>query len=247
MIVCEQLSFAYQNGHNVLEDVTFSAQKGERIGVIGANGAGKSTLLRLLVGLETGYAGRLTVGGVPVDNRHLSQVRRLAGYVFQDSDNQLFMPTVRQDVAFAPRNYGLSAEETARRTDRALEDAGIAALADRPAWQLSGGEKKLAAVATILSLLPEVILMDEPTGALDPGNRRRLILLLDRLPQTMLIPSHDLDMLYELCDRIVLLDGGRIVADGTPDDILTDRELLERHALELPLGFQTLRRRQRAQ
>lgn len=243
MIECKNLKFAYQKDCPVLRGITFSIKKGERIGIIGANGAGKSTLMRLLVGLETGYTGALTIGDIPVDDKHIRQVRQMVGYLFQDSDNQLFMPTVRQDVAFAPHNYGLPADEVERRTQTALADTGLEALADRPVWQLSGGEKKLAAMATILSLLPNIILLDEPTGALDAGNRRKLIRLLDHLPQTMLLPSHDLDMLYELCDRIWLFSDGKIVADGPPEEILTDQMLLEQHALELPLGFQTLRRR----
>lgn len=242
MICCDNLTFAYQKTREVLRKISFSAKKGERIGIIGPNGAGKSTLLRLLVGLESGYSGTLCIDTVPVDDKHIRQIRQNVGYVFQDSDNQLFMPTIRQDVAFAPQNYGLTESEVERRTEQALADTGITPLADRPAWQLSGGEKKLAAIATILSLLPQVILLDEPTGGLDMGNRRRLLRLLEQLPQTMLIPSHDLDMLYELCDRILLLDAGEIVADGTPEQLLTDSSLLERHGLELPLGFQTLHR-----
>ena len=236
------LTFSYEkrasSGRiNVLSDLSFTAAEGERIGLIGANGAGKSTLLKLMVGLLTDYEGDMRIGGVSVEKDSLADIRRRMGYVFQDSESQLFMSTVYEDVAFAPRNYGLSEEETRERTMRALESVHMEQMKDRHIYRLSGGEKKRASIASILSMEPDVILMDEPSAALDPKNRRSLIHLLHGLSGTKIIASHDLDFIYDTCERTILIADGRLAADGPTGEILRDQTLLEDNGMELPLSF----------
>ncbi len=237
-IEAEDLSFSYEKGNRTLDHLSFFVQKGESVGLIGANGAGKSTLLKLLVGLRLDYEGMISIGSLTVEKKNLPQIRSKLGYVFQDSDSQLFMSTVYEDVAFAPRNYGISRAETDARVKRALELTGITQLQDRRIHTLSGGEKKLASIATILSMEPQMLLLDEPSVALDPKNRRKLIHILNDLPQTKLIASHDLDLILETCDRVILLSEGRIAADGPAKELLRDQALLEANGLELPLCLQ---------
>lgn len=237
-IELKQVDFAYDKNIQILKQVTMQIEFGESVGLIGANGVGKSTLLKLLVGLNENYTGDIQVRGIPVVGQNLVEIRKKLGYVFQDSENQLFMSTVLEDVAFGPRNYGLPESEVKKRVEDALKRMRIEHLAEKQIYKLSGGEKKMAAIATILSMQPEVVLMDEPTIALDPKNRRNLIHILNELSQTKLIASHDLDMIYDTCDRVVLMDQGEVVADGMAKEILTDQKLLEEHGLELPLGIQ---------
>ena len=237
-IELKQVDFAYDKNIQILKQVTMQIEFGESVGLIGANGVGKSTLLKLLVGLNENYTGDIQVRGIPVVGQKLVEIRKKLGYVFQDSENQLFMSTVLEDVAFGPRNYGLSESEVKKRVEDALKRMRIEHLAEKQIYKLSGGEKKMAAIATILAMQPEVVLMDEPTIALDPKNRRNLIHILNELSQTKLIASHDLDMIYDTCDRVVLMDQGEVVADGMAKEILTDQKLLEEHGLELPLGIQ---------
>ncbi len=234
----EQLSFRYETGVEILKDITFHATGDESIGLIGANGVGKSTLLKMLVGLNLDYEGMIRVEGLPVKKDTLAEIRSKIGYVFQDSENQLFMNTVYEDVAFAPRNYGLSEHEVAERVKDALEQTGISHLKDRPIYKMSGGEKKLASIATILSMTPDIILMDEPSIALDPKNRRNLIRILNSFHYLKIIASHDLDMILDTCSRTILMSDGKIIADGRTEDILYDKELLENYNLELPLCLQ---------
>ncbi len=237
-IKVENLCFAYPNGNQVLHNVSFCVKEGESVGLIGANGVGKSTLLKLLVGLADGYQGRIYVDGTAVEKRNLAAVRKSAGYVFQDSDSQLFLSTVYEDVAFGPRNYGCSEEETERRTMEALRKVHLEDLRDRQIYRMSGGQKKLASLATVLSMEPEIMLLDEPSIALDPRNRRNLISVLNEITAAKVIASHDLDMIRDTCGRTVLLFGGRIVRDGRTEEILHDKQLLEENGLELPLGLQ---------
>ena len=234
----EQLSFRYETGVEILKDITFHAAGDESIGLIGANGVGKSTLLKMLVGLNLDYEGMIRVEGIPVKKDTLAEIRSKIGYVFQDSENQLFMNTVYEDVAFAPRNYGLSEHEVAERVKDALEQTGISHLKDRPIYKMSGGEKKLASIATILSMTPDIILMDEPSIALDPKNRRNLIRILNSFHYLKIIASHDLDMILDTCSRTILMSDGKMIADGRTEDILYDKELLENYNLELPLCLQ---------
>ncbi|MGN0277280.1 MAG: energy-coupling factor ABC transporter ATP-binding protein [Hominisplanchenecus sp.] len=234
----EQVSFSYEKGKEILKDVSFAAQRTESIGIVGANGVGKSTLLKLLVGLALNFEGSIQVDGVPVSKDTLSSIRRKIGYVFQDSDSQLFLSTAYEDVAFAPRNYGFSASEVDERVNAALAMTGISHLRDKQIYKMSGGEKKLVSIATILSLTPDIILMDEPSIALDPKNRRNLIRLLNSFSHLKIIASHDLDMILDTCSRTIVMWEGRIVWDGPTEEILTNQRFLEEHGLELPLGLQ---------
>lgn len=233
-VECRNLSFSYENGVDILNNVSFQADETDTIGLIGANGVGKSTLLRILVGLELDFTGQVIIDGLPVEKKTLPSIREKIGYVFQDSDNQMFMPTVGEDVAFAPLNYGLSEVEINVRVNKALDMIGIAHLKNKQTWKMSGGEKKMASIATVLAMTPDVIIMDEPSIALDPQNRRRLIQIINELDHLKIIASHDLDMILETCNRVILMHNGKIIRDGLAKDILTDKELLENNGLELP-------------
>ena len=233
----ENVSFAYDNGHEVLKEISLVLTEGEQVALIGANGVGKSTLLKLFVGLLSPQSGRVSVSGLPVEKANLVAVRRAAGYVFQDAESQLFLANVWEDVAFGPRNEGLVGEDLRRRVDEALSSVGLTSRAAEHVYRLSGGQKRLASIATVLALRPDSLLLDEPTLALDPRNRRAVIRALSALPCAKLIATHDLDFVLDACTRVLLMDDGRIVADGRPDELLRDRTLLERHGLELPLSL----------
>ena len=220
----------------MLRDVSFRIGKGECVGLIGANGAGKSTVMKLALGLLSGE-GRILSGDLLIGRENLAKIRKQTGFVLQNSDNQMFMPTVFEDMMFAPLNYMVPREEAEKRVDRVLGDLGIEELKHRHNHRLSGGEKRMAAIATVLAMEPEMILMDEPTAALDPYNRRLIMNMIGRLPQTKLISSHDLDMILDTCSRVILLSGGEVIADGPAQEILRDRALLEAHHLELPLSL----------
>lgn len=237
IISVSDLSFGYDSKRKVLENINFQLKKGESVGLVGANGVGKSTLLRILVGLNTGFQGDVMVNNIPIEKKNLKTIRKNVGYVFQDADSQLFMSTVFDDVAFAPRNYGMSEAEVNEKTMEALKVVHIEQLKDKQIYKLSGGEKKLASIATILSTEPDVILMDEPSVALDPKNRRNLINILNRLNQAKIIASHDLNMIMDTCERTILLSDGKIIKDGNTKEILLDKELMEESGLELPLGY----------
>ena len=234
----ENLAFEYESGKKVLKDITFHAAEGDSVGLIGAIGVGKSTLLKMLVGLNLHFTGSIRVEEIPVEKNTLAEIRSRIGYVFQDSDSQLFMNTAYEDVAFAPRNYGLSEPEVARRVEQALRLTGIEHLKERQIYKMSGGEKKLVSIATILSMTPDIILMDEPSVALDPKNRRNLIHILNSFDHLKIIASHDLDLILDTCKRTILMANGTIIADGKTEEILTDQELLEKYNLELPLCLQ---------
>lgn len=241
MLEFNQVSFSYEQTQPVLRELNFKIEKGERVGLIGANGAGKSTLMKLLLGLLPCREGSILVDGTLVSKENLTQIRRTLGFVLQDSDNQMFMPTVYDDMMFAPMNYGLSREDAEKRVDAVLERLGLTELKHRYNHKISGGEKRMAAIATILAMEPEILLMDEPSTALDPCNRRRVINTICTLPQTMLIASHDLDMILDTCERVILLSQGTVAADGPANVILRDRELLESNRMELPFclaGYQ---------
>lgn len=233
MIEFKNVSFCYESGSPVLENLSFTIGDGEAVGLIGANGAGKSTLMKAMLGLLS-VQGEILVDGLAVGPKTLPAVRQKLGFVLQNSDNQMFMPTVYEDMRFAPKNYGLSAEETEARIDGVLSQLGLSSLKHRYNHKISGGEKRMAAIATILVMEPEVLLMDEPTTALDPVNRRTVINAINGLSQTKLIASHDLDMILDTCDRVILLSKGTIAADGKTEDILRDKALLEANRMELP-------------
>ena len=234
----EHVNYSYEKTVPILQDITFTAHENDSIGLIGANGVGKSTLLKLLVGLNPDYEGSIRVEEMPVVKEMLPKAREKIGYVFQDSDSQLFMSTVFEDVAFAPRNYGLPETEVEQRVSHALEQIHIGHLRDKQIYKRSGGEKKMASIATILAMTPDIILMDEPSIALDPKNRRTLIHILNDFEHLKIIASHDLDMILETCNRVILMAGGCIVCDGDAKEILTNQELLEENGLELPFCLQ---------
>lgn len=237
MLTFSDVSFSYDGLTPVVENLRFSIQKGESVGLIGANGAGKSTVMRLTLGLLQGR-GEILVDGLKVEKQNLPAIRQKVGFVLQDSDNQMFMPTVYEDMLFGPRNYGLSREEAEARIDRVLEELHLEHLKYRHNHKLSGGEKRMAAIATVLAMDPELIIMDEPSTALDPVNRRTVIQTVNRLPQTKLIASHDLDMILDTCQRVILLSHGQIAADGPTETILRDKALLENNRMELPFCLQ---------
>lgn len=239
LIKIEDLRFCYRADRYVLDGVSLTVRAGESVGVIGRNGAGKSTFLKILVGLLPGYEGSVQIAGLSLEKKNYSEIRRRLGYVFQDSDSQLFMNTVRQDVAFGPMNYGLSREQAEKAVEEALQKTHMENLADRHIYRLSGGEKKLAAIAGVLALQQDegVILMDEPSVSLDPANRENLIRVIEELKGAKILASHDLDFIYDTCERTVVLSGGKIVYDGDTKKILRDRKFLEENGLRLPLSF----------
>ena len=227
------LCFRYPNGVPGLDGVDLSVRHGERVAVLGPNGAGKTTLMLHLNGLLRG-AGDLHVAGIDVGRGDERELRARVGLVFQDPDDQLFMPTVREDVAFGPLNLGMSAPET--RVASALAAVRMGHVVDRAPHQLSLGQRRRVAIATVLAMDPRLLVLDEPSASLDPRSRRELLETLARLEQTMLVVTHDLLFAAELCERAVILSGGCIVADGRCADILRDEDLLAAHDLELPYG-----------
>ena len=237
MIKFENVSFGYEKEIPVIKNLSFSINDEDTIGLIGANGAGKSTIMKLLLGLLQ-HKGRIIVDSLEVEKKNYPEIRKKLGYVLQDSDNQMFMPTVYEDMMFAPMNYGFTRDKAEKRVDETLKKLGLMELKHRHNHKISGGEKRMAAIATILAMDPEVILMDEPSTALDPMNRRTLINTIKQLPQTKIIASHDLDMILETCNRVILLNHGEIVADGKTKELLTNRKLLEANRMELPLCLQ---------
>jgi cobalt/nickel transport system ATP-binding protein len=232
-----ELAYAYPDGTQALFGVNLTIARGERVALLGPNGAGKTTLVMHLNGILTPGYGGVTVAGLPVRRDTLQEVRRRVGLVFQDPDDQLFMPTVREDVAFGPANMGVRGAELDRRVRRALERVGMLDAIDRPPHHLSFGQRRRVAVATVLAMEPEILVLDEPSSNLDPASRRELAEILRGLDVTVLMVTHDLPYALELCERSVILSGGVIVADGPTREILADAELLAAHRLELPFGF----------
>lgn len=236
-IEVKDLIFAYEKDRRILNGLTFTARERDAIGIIGANGAGKSTLLRILVGLLLSFEGTVRVEDIPLEKVTLPRIREKIGYVFQDADNQLFSTSVYEDIAFGPRNYGLPEEEVDRRVRLALERVRLEGFEKKPIHKLSGGEKKLVSIATILSMTPDILLMDEPSAALDPRNRRNLIRILNEFDHLKILTSHDLDFIWDTCSRVILLGEGKILFDGDPEEILRDEKTLKDCGLELPLSL----------
>lgn len=238
IVEVKDLRHSYPDGTEALRGISFTIHHGESVAVIGANGAGKSTLLLHLNGYLTPSDGNVRIGDTPVIKGTLPEVRRTVGMVFQDPDDQLFMPTVADDVAFGPLNLGLPAEEVERRVTESLERVGAGHLRDKPPYRLSGGEKKRVAIATVLSMSPDILVMDEPTAGLDPFARRQLMGLLREFRHTKIFTSHDLDMVLELCERVIVLREGAVAEDGPPAEIFRNSELLESCRLEPPFSMQ---------
>ncbi len=231
------LRYSYPDGHAALRGIDLDVAAGERVALLGPNGAGKTTLMLHLNGVLSALQGTVEISGIAVSRKTLRDIRRRVGLVFQDPDDQLFMPTLAQDVAFGPANFGVCGAELADRVARALEAVSMTDLAGRSPAHMSGGQRRRAALATVLACEPEVLVLDEPSANLDPVARRELAETLSGLDATMLIVTHDLPYAAQLCDRAIVMDGGVIAADGPIDEVLSDSELLAAHRLELPWGF----------
>jgi len=233
----EGLRYAYPDGQVALDGVDLTIAPGERVALLGPNGAGKTTLMLHLNGVLTATAGAVEISGTPLTRKTIRDIRRRVGLVFQDPDDQLFMPTVAQDVAFGPANFGVTGAELASRVHAALETVSMTEHADRSPAHLSGGQRRRAALATVLACEPEILVLDEPSANLDPVARRELAETLATLSATMLIVTHDLPYAAQLCDRAIVIDRGVVVADDAISAVLSDAELLAAHRLELPWGF----------
>ena len=238
IIEAENLHYIYPDKTVALDGINFSITHGESVAVIGENGAGKSTLLMHLNGSLLPTSGEIRIGHVPVTKQTLSSIRQSVGMVFQNPDDQLFMSTVFDDVAFGPLNLGLPEEEVENRVEDALNTVGLLKLKERPPYHLSGGEKRRIAIASVLSMLPNVLAMDEPSSDLDPKSRRNLIELLDSFKHTKIIASHDLDLIADVCERTLVIFEGRVEADAPTKEIFKDKSLLKRCSLEQPLSMQ---------
>jgi cobalt/nickel transport system ATP-binding protein len=228
------ISHSYPDGTRSLENVSFSVDEGSRVALLGPNGAGKSTLMLHVNGVIMPQTGTITVGDTVLDSESVRTVRERVGLVFQDPDDQLFMTTVYDDVAFGPANMRLPAADVDRRAHSALHAVGLAEVTSKPGNHLSFGQKKRVALATVLAMEPQVLVLDEPTSNLDPRSRRRMVGLLGGLEQTMLIATHDMELAWELCDRAVVLDAGRLVAEGPARQVMADEGLMLEHGLEVP-------------
>jgi cobalt/nickel transport system ATP-binding protein len=237
-LLVDRLAYAYPDGTQALFGVDLRIDPGERVAVLGPNGAGKTTLVMHLNGVLQAGAGRIEVAGLPVTKANLKEIRRRVGVVFQDPDDQLFMPTVAEDVAFGPANFGVTGPALAAAVSSALAAVGVTDLRERSPLHLSFGQRRRVAVATVLACDPEIMVLDEPSANLEPIARRELAEVLLSLDRTMLMVTHDLPYALQLCPRSILMDGGVIVADGPTEKILADIDLLAQHRLELPYGFQ---------
>lgn len=238
MIEVKDLRYSYPDGTSGLNGVSFRIMHGESVAIVGENGAGKSTLLLHLNGILNPSGGEVRIGGDAVIQGNVMEIRRRVGMVFQNPDDQLFMPTVFDDVAFGPLNMGLSAAEAEVRADQALGAVGALHLRMRPPYKLSQGEKRSVSIATVIAMSPDILVMDEPTSSLDPVSRRRLIDILKTFRHTKIIATHDLDMAMDLCDRTIVLQGGRVIADGLTREVLRDESVLNYGRLEKPLSMQ---------
>jgi cobalt/nickel transport system ATP-binding protein len=238
IVEATDLHYTYPDGTEGIRGISFRITHGESVAIVGANGAGKSTLLQQLNGYLMPTRGEVRIGDYPLTKKNVKTVRRTVGMVFQDPDDQLFMPTVFDDVAFGPLNLGLPPDEVEACVMQALETVGVPHLRNRPPYKLSGGEKKAVAIASVLSMSPNILVMDEPTSDLDPRSRRRLIKLLNTFEHSKVLATHDLDMAVDVCERTIVLFEGRVTADGPTLEVLQDEVLLEKSGLEKPLQMQ---------
>lgn len=238
IVEVKNLKYTYPDGTCALENISFRITHGESVAVVGENGAGKSTLLLHLNGYLTSENGNIRIGDYPLTKQTVKEIRRTVGMVFQDPDDQLFMPTVYDDVAFGPLNLSLPPEEVDARVNNALSTVGAFHLKSRPPYRLSGGEKRSVSIATVLAMSPDILVMDEPTSNLDPRARRKLIELLKTFRHTKIIATHDLDMVMDICERTIVIHKGQVMADGPTSEIFTNQELLAESHLEKPLRMQ---------
>ena len=235
MITIRQLAFTYPDGTRALDGLSLDVREGGSTGIVGANGAGKSTLVSHLNGWFVPQEGSVAIGGIESCKKQVEEIRKRVGLVFQNADDQLFMPRVWEDVLFGPENLGMNRKESEASAERLLRDFGLWELRDKPPSHLSQGQKRFAALAAVLAMKPSILVMDEPTSDLDPRNRRKLIGLVNRLAVTRVTVSHDLDFIWETCSDVCIMNHGRIVATGPARELLSQKELLERNGLELPL------------
>lgn len=238
-IEIKNLNFSYPDSTIALKNISFSVLSGETCGIIGPNGAGKSTLLLHLNGIFRGN-GQVIIFGEKIQKNNLKEIRSKVGVVFQDPNDQLFMPTIFDDIAFGPLNFGMKQEEINRKVNKILKNMGLEDLEKKPSHHLSSGERKKASLATVLVLEPEILIFDEPTVSLDPGTRRMFIDLFKEIKGTKIIASHDIDMIYETCSRIILMDNGKIIKEGSTYNILKNEKLLKNHNLEVPISILNL-------
>lgn len=238
MIHIKKISYIYPDGNRAISDLSLDIDEGSTVAIVGANGAGKSTLLSLLIGILSAKEGEIEIAGIRLQKETLEEVRRRVGFVFQNPDDQLFMARVSDDIAFGPRNFGYNSAETDEMVAKALATLKIEHLKDRSSHKLSGGEKRNVAIAAVLATDPDVLLLDEPNSYLDPKSRRNLIQVLGTLPHTKVIATHDLDMVLDLCERVIILRKGEVFADGTPQTLFMDQEMMDSCGLEIPLSLQ---------
>lgn len=243
-ILVKDLRYSYPDGRSAVQDVSFRLERGESLGLLGPNGAGKTTLFHLVAGLLKPAGGEVRVFGKTFDGNDEREVRRHLGYVFQETEDQLFSPTVLDDVAFGPLNFGLPRPSIRERVAESLRQVGLSGFEERVPHHLSSGERRRVAIAAVLSYAPDVLILDEPSSDLDPRGRRELVRLLRATPQARIVASHDLEFILRSCDRALLMDEGRIHASGSTTDLLSNEELLEAHGLEVPLGLRDLEPRQ---
>lgn len=235
-LVCEDVKFEYQDGIKALQGIDLTINEKEKVGIIGPNGAGKSTFLSILNGVRKGK-GNIYVYGIDVTEKNYKIIRKTVGLVFQNPDDQLFCPTIFEDIAFGPLNLGISEKAIKERVHQVLKEVGLSGFENRSSIHISFGEKKLASIASILSMDPSIVALDEPTSNLDHAHRRKIINWIKKNERTILITSHDLDLLLETCSRVVVLNSGKKVADGPVHEILSDAKLLEKNNMELPLSL----------
>ena len=237
VIEVDNVDYKYPDGYRAIKDVSFYVREGEKIGIIGANGAGKSTILKLITGILTAENGKVIVNNILLNKKNLKEIRKKIGFVFQESDNQLFMNTVYDDIAFGLRSSKENEENINLKIDTILKEFQIERLRNKQIYKLSGGEKKAVAIAGILVMSPEIILMDEVTSSLDPKSRRTVINLIKDLKETIVIASHDLDMILDVCDRVLVFSNGEIIQEGSSYSILSNKKIMEESNLELPLSL----------
>jgi len=233
------LSYSYPDGTSAVQDISFVVSENEKVAIIGPNGSGKSTLITLINGVRQGK-GVLEILGLSVNHKNLKQIKQWVGVVFQNPDDQLFCPTIFEDVSFGPLNQGLSPEEVKWKVEAALHNVGLEGYQNRSSFHLSFGERKLASLATVLAMDPRIIALDEPTSNLDLSHRRKIIRWIQNTSRTIILTTHDLDMALDTCQRVIILNKGKIVVDENSQAVLTNRELLEKNDLELPLRLQQL-------
>ena len=238
IIEFNDVHFAYPDGTQALKGVNFRITHGESVGIVGANGAGKSTLISQMNGYLLPAKGTITIGDLQLNRSTINQARKTVGIVFQNPDDQLFMPTVFDDVAFGPMNLGMTKERVIERVTEALNTVGCLHLKAKPPHHLSLGQKRAVTIAAVIAMQPDILVMDEPAASLDPRSRRQLINLLKEFRHTKIIASHDLDLILDICGRCLMISDGRVTADGRADEILLNKKLLEENNLELPLSLQ---------